>query len=90
MYTIEQGMKFKKDLKKYSSDKEKLVALREVIRCLEMTGTVPLEYKPHALKGEYDGTIECHIKSDFLLIWMDAATNTIKLLRLGSHSELFR
>ncbi|MFA5302717.1 MAG: type II toxin-antitoxin system mRNA interferase toxin, RelE/StbE family, partial [Bacteroidales bacterium] len=44
----------------------------------------------HALKGEYDGTIECHIKSDFLLIWMDAATNTIKLLRLGSHSELFR
>ncbi|HPQ29905.1 MAG TPA: type II toxin-antitoxin system YafQ family toxin [Desulfobacteraceae bacterium] len=90
MYIIEQGTKFRKDLKKYSGDKEKLIALRDVIRCLETTGTVPLEYKPHPLKGEYSGTIECHIKNDFLLIWMDKETNTIKLVRLGSHSELFR
>ena len=26
---------------------------------------------------------------DFLLIWIDETTNTIKLLRLGTHHELF-
>jgi mRNA interferase YafQ len=33
--------------------------------------------------------MECHIESDFLLIWIDETANIIKLIRLGSHSELF-
>ena len=31
MYTIEQSSKFKKDLKRYAHDKEKLIALMELI-----------------------------------------------------------
>ena len=34
--------------------------------------------------------MECHIENDTLLIWIDEELNIIKLLRLGSHSELFR
>ena len=90
MYTIEHSGKFKKDFKKYLHDKEKLIALNEVIKHLEETGEVPKEYYPHPLKGEYSGAMECHIQSDFLLIWVDKDTKTIKLVRLGSHSELFR
>ena len=33
--------------------------------------------------------MECHIGSDFLLIWIDEKEDVIKLVRLGSHSELF-
>ena len=33
--------------------------------------------------------MECHIKGDFLLIWIDEETDDVDLLRLGSHSELF-
>lgn len=34
--------------------------------------------------------MECHVERDFLLIiWIDEASNTIGVLRLGSHSELF-
>lgn len=33
--------------------------------------------------------MECHVEGDFLLIWIDEASNTIGVLRLGSHSELF-
>ena len=35
------------------------------------------------------GCMECHINSDFLLIWIDEARDIIELVRLGSHSELF-
>jgi len=90
MFIIEQSCKFKKDLKRYSHDKEKLVALNEVVKQLEQTGEVPAVYYPHPLKGEYDGIMECHIQSDFLLLWIDKDTRTIKLVRLGSHSELFK
>ena len=34
--------------------------------------------------------MECHVQNDFLLIWIDAASHQIKLVRLGSHSELFK
>ncbi len=33
--------------------------------------------------------MECHIKGDFLLIWYDKEAGIIKLVRMGSHSELF-
>lgn len=38
----------------------------------------------------YKGCMECHIQGDFLLIWFDPNTDIIELVRLGSHSELFR
>lgn len=33
--------------------------------------------------------MECHVGEDYLLIWYDNDDNVIKLVRLGSHSELF-
>lgn len=46
--------------------------------------------KPHTLTGKYKNYMECHIGPDYLLIWYDKITDTIELVRLGSHSELFR
>lgn len=34
--------------------------------------------------------MECHVENDFLLIWIDKNEDLIKLIRLGSHSELFK
>ncbi len=51
---------------------------------------LPKKYRAHALKGIYAGYTECHIQGDFLLIWIDKNSNTIALLRLGTHSELFK
>lgn len=36
------------------------------------------------------GFMECHIENDFLIIWFDEDIDIIKLVRLGSHSELFK
>ena len=89
MYKLKQSTQFKKDLKKYSNDAAKMRALREVTLHLMQKGKVPRKYRPHRLKGDYAGCMECHVGSDFLLIWIDPEALIVKLVRLGSHSELF-
>lgn len=86
---IKYSGKFKKDLKRYKFRNSKIAALGQVIRHLERDGRIPSEYEPHKLRGVYEGCMECHIEDDFLLIWIDETTDTIKLLRLGTHHELF-
>ncbi|MBO4826653.1 MAG: type II toxin-antitoxin system YafQ family toxin [Prevotella sp.] len=86
---LKQSTQFKKDLKKYVHQPSKLLTLKAVTVALKETGHVPREYKPHMLTGNYKGFMECHIEDDFLLIWIDEAENTIKLVRIGSHHELF-
>jgi len=43
------------------------------------------------LSGDWSGYRECHIKPDLLLllIYRKPDANTLRLARLGSHSELF-
>lgn len=80
---------FKKDLKKYIHKPSKLLALKAVTKALEQSGIVPSEYFPHKLHGIYEGCMECHVEDNFLLIWIDEENNIVKLLRLGSHHQLF-
>jgi len=53
-------------------------------------GGVPLDekYKDHMLKGEYASFRECHVKPDLLLVYK-IDSNVLKLVEIGSHSELF-
>lgn len=81
---------YKKDLKRYLHQPKKLEALGEVINLLINEKPIPTEYFPHMLHGEYKGCMECHIQGDFLLIWIDKVNNIIELVRLGTHSELFK
>ncbi len=90
MKTIKLTGQFKKDLKKYQNNPRKMDGLEKMIKYLRDTGTVPNEYKPHPLVGNYKGYMECHIENDYLLIWFDEIMDIIKLVRLGSHSELFK
>ncbi|CAK7073794.1 type II toxin-antitoxin system YafQ family toxin [Tissierella sp.] len=89
MKTIKQTSQFKKDLKRIQNSPKKIANLQTVLKLLQVTGTVPQEYKPHMLIGDYKGYMECHIESDLLLIWFDESKELIKLIRLGTHSELF-
>ena len=64
--------------------------LKEALELLEQDGVLPEKYKPHKLIGDYVGFMECHIEGDLLLIWLDPEDNIIKLIRLGTHSQLFK
>jgi len=81
--------KFKKDQKRYRHNIEKMKKLYDLLVILEETGRVPQEYQPHVLSGNYKGFMECHVEDNFLLIWIDETSDIIKLVRLGTHHELF-
>jgi len=50
--------------------------------------TLPQEAKDHSLKGNYSNYREFHISGDLLLIYQ-IEDGILKLIRIGSHSELF-
>lgn len=89
MKKLKPSTQFKKDLKRYRNNVRFIEELMTVLGCLKEEKPVLPEYKPHMLNGDYIGCMECHVKSDFLLIWIDPETDQIDLVRLGSHSEVF-
>jgi len=90
MKEIKAAKSFKKDLKRFANQPKKLHELYDFIDKYLRTGEpIPAKYCAHMLIGDYAGHMECHIEGDFLLIWYDKDSNLVKLIRLGSHSELF-
>ncbi len=90
MFTLKVTSQFKKDLKRIQNNPAKIKHLKEVLQFLERNGFIPDQYKPHRLIGNYAGFMECHVENDLLLIWLDPEEEVIKLVRLGSHSDLFK
>lgn len=86
---LKQTSQFKKDLKRYKHSADLLEELKEVLRQLQKEAKVSEIYLPHPLHGDYKDCMECHVLDDSLLIWIDKTKSVIKLLRLGSHSELY-
>ncbi|MBR3936444.1 MAG: type II toxin-antitoxin system YafQ family toxin [Bacteroidaceae bacterium] len=51
MWKLKQSGQFKKDLRKYQNDREKMKSLERVLVQLSQNGKVDNIYKPHRLKG---------------------------------------
>lgn len=84
--------KFKKDLKKAGKGKNNDL-IRATLKLLQAKGIkgIPKRMNPHKLKGDYKDNWEFHIKPDLLIICLQfESPNVIKLIRVGSHSELFK
>jgi mRNA interferase YafQ len=93
MYQLIPTTKFKKDLKKVKRNLNDYKITSQLLHILEVSGIdgIPVKMKPHKLKGEYIGDWECHIKPDLLIIWFQIESpKIIKLIRVGSHSDLFK
>lgn len=66
-YSITFSKQFKKDFKKINKDDK--IILKNIVDKLANDETLEAKYKDHALKGNYIGFRECHIKPDLLLIY---------------------
>ena len=89
-YKVTTSKQFEKEVKLCSKRGYDMESLRAVIKILTEKGVLPKEYKPHKLKGDFKGTIECHIAADWLLIYEKAEEiKLIRLVRTGTHSDLF-
>ena len=89
MKTLKITTQFKKDLKRYKNRPNVLKKLEFILGLLQKELPIPEENKPHPLTGNYRGHMECHVENDTLLIWWDKESDIIKLVRFGTHSELF-
>ena len=91
MLDIRRSTQFKKDLKKIIKQGKDLSLLEEIVN--KLISHQPLHEKncDHYLSGEWKGYRECHINPDWLLIYkVDEKLDLLRLMRTGSHSELFK
>jgi mRNA interferase YafQ len=86
--TLVYTSQFKRDYKKRSRERGVDALLTRVIDSLIVGQPLPVQFRDHPLKGGYSGCRECHLKPDLLLIYVEKP-DEIRLIRLGSHSELF-
>ncbi|MCL3852823.1 type II toxin-antitoxin system YafQ family toxin [Parabacteroides sp. GYB001] len=90
MYELEYANSFEKDLKRCKKRGYNLQLLQEAIDILQEKGELPAQYRPHKLSGKLAGLWECHIKGDWLLIWLQNDTELILIMTdTGTHSDLF-
>ncbi len=82
--------KFRKDYKRIKKRGNDLSLLENVLDTLLREETLDQKYKDHALTGNYIGFRECHIQSDWLLIYaINASELILTASRTGTHSDLF-
>lgn len=90
LYQIVQTRHFKKDLKLMRKRRYDLSLIGSVINVLATGYRLPEKYLDHELYGNYIGCRECHISSDWLLIYeIDFDEMILYLTRTGTHSDLF-
>jgi mRNA interferase YafQ len=90
MFEVKYTTRFKKDyklLKKRGYDMNKLL---DVIDILREGHKLPPQYKDHPLHGDYEGHRDCHIESDWILIYYKNENSLVlSLTRTGTHSDVF-
>ncbi len=80
---------FVKDLKKAKLNPTNTAKLFLYISLLLDEEDLPAEAKDHDLAGNYKDTREFHISGDLLVIYR-IENETLELLRLGTHAQLFK
>lgn len=91
MRTIERTTKFRRDFKRELKGRYRATVDHDVIALLKLLAfDLPIEahYRDHALSGNWAGHRDCHIRPDLVLIYQKPDDVTLRLVRLGSHSEL--
>ena len=88
MRQIVHTSQFKRDYKKRSRERGVDHLLAGIINKLVAGESLETKFRDHPLKGGYTSCHECHLKPDLLLIYVQTP-DELRLVRLGSHSELF-
>lgn len=90
-YSLVLSGRFKKSLKLARKRGLNIDLLDTVVE--KLLHGIPLgeKNKDHALSGKYKGYRECHIQSDWLLIYLiEDDILTLTLIDTGTHADLFK
>jgi len=88
---IERTARFKRDYRResrgrYGNDLDERLAA--IVTALACDRKLDPKYRDHRLSGSWSDFRDCHIWPDLVLVYQKPDTDTLRLVRLGSHSEL--
>jgi len=92
MRRIDRSSAFKRDYKRETKGRHRATLdddLKLILVAMATDQPLDARYRDHDLSGDWAGYRECHIKPDLLLIYRKSDSDTLRLARIGSHSELF-
>lgn len=89
MFTPVYTRQFEKDVKRSRRRKKNLEKFKIIARSLIVGEPLDAIHQDHRLIGNYVGRRECHIESDWLLIYKVEESRII-FERMGTHSDLFK
>jgi mRNA interferase YafQ len=89
MKKIISSKAFEKDVERLIKRNKDMEKLKSVIRSLARGEKLDPIYQDHKLAGNYYGCRDCHIESDWLLIYK-FNEDTLFLIRTGTHSDIFK
>jgi mRNA interferase YafQ len=89
MKKIQSSSAFEKDAQRLIKRNKDMEKLKSVIRCLVRGEKLDQIYRDHKLTGNYYGYRDCHIESDWLLIYK-FDEKILFLIRTGTHADLFK
>jgi mRNA interferase YafQ len=79
---------FERDIRRMRKRGKNLDKIKIIIRTLVSGEPLDPIHREHKLVGNWKGRWECHIESDWLLIYM-AEPDRIVFERTGTHADLF-
>ena len=62
--------------------------LQEALELLASDVPLPSRYVDHPMKGKFSDCRDCHLRSDLVLIYRKPDSDTLELVRIGSHAQL--
>lgn len=90
MYKIKFTNTYKKSYKRMKKRGLDISLLDDVINLLRQGTPLPPRYHDHELKGKFAGFRECHIKPDWLLVYLiEDDILVLTLVDTGSHADIF-
>ena len=90
MLEVQFTTAFKKSYKLMKKRGYDLSLLDTVVDLLAREESLPARYRDHELKGKLAGFRECHIKPDWLLVYLKENDRLVlTLIDTGSHADLF-
>ncbi|MCL2875938.1 MAG: type II toxin-antitoxin system YafQ family toxin [Betaproteobacteria bacterium] len=91
MRTLDYTGQFTRDYKREKKGQHRATLDADLHAVLfALLADYPLEprHRDHALTGNWKDHRDCHVKPDLVLIYQKLDPDTLRLVRLGSHSEL--
>ena len=79
---------FRRDLKLMAKRGKPIEKFKAAAELLIAQGALEPRHRNHRLSGGFEGRWECHLESDWLLIYKLSAT-AIVFERTGTHADLF-